>query len=99
MATHYEYNIPAPGVSYFTPLQDPPAGTAVVPQPNGKPIPKLFQPLTIRGVTFQNRIFVAYFLSLLFQRVSNQVGIALGISHVPIFRKEWHCHPMAPGTP
>lgn len=59
MATNYEYNTPAPGVSYFTPLQDPPAGTAVVPQPDGKPIPKLFQPLTIRGVTFQNRIFVS----------------------------------------
>jgi len=51
-------NVPAPGISYFTPEQKPPAGTAVVPQPDGKPIPKLFQPLKIRGVEFQNRIFV-----------------------------------------
>jgi hypothetical protein len=40
------------------PEQKPPAGAAVVPQPDGKPIPKLFQPLKIRGVEFQNRIFV-----------------------------------------
>ncbi|KAH6906834.1 NADH:flavin oxidoreductase/NADH oxidase [Coprinopsis sp. MPI-PUGE-AT-0042] len=29
------------------------------PQPNGKPIPNLFKPLTIRGVTFQNRIWLS----------------------------------------
>lgn len=51
-------NSPAPGISYYTPEQVPAAGTAIVPQPNGKPVPKLFQPLTIRGLTFQNRIFV-----------------------------------------
>ncbi|KAG7448555.1 FMN-linked oxidoreductase [Guyanagaster necrorhizus] len=51
-------NIPASGVSFFTPAQIPPAGTAV-PQPDGKPIPTLFQPLTIREVTFQNRIFLS----------------------------------------
>ncbi|KIM46736.1 hypothetical protein M413DRAFT_16424 [Hebeloma cylindrosporum] len=50
---------PAPGIPYFTPQQKPPSGTAVVPQPDGKPIPKLFQPLKIRGVEFQNRIFLA----------------------------------------
>ena len=49
---------PAPGIPYFTPAQIPPSGSAVVPQPDGKPIPKLFQPLTVRGVTFQNRIWV-----------------------------------------
>ena len=38
--------------------KQPASGTAVVPQPDGKPIPKLFQPLKIRGVEFQNRIFV-----------------------------------------
>ncbi|KIY67527.1 FMN-linked oxidoreductase [Cylindrobasidium torrendii FP15055 ss-10] len=48
---------PAPNVSFFTPLQDPPAGAAVVPQTDDKPIPTLFQPLTIRGTTFQNRLF------------------------------------------
>ncbi|PBK89711.1 FMN-linked oxidoreductase [Armillaria gallica] len=51
--------IAAPGVSFFTPAQDPPAGTAVVPQSDGKNIPSLFQPITIRGVTFQNRIFLS----------------------------------------
>lgn len=52
------YLKPAEGVPFFAPAQDPPAGTAVDPQPNGAAIPKLFTPLTIRGVTFQNRIFV-----------------------------------------
>ena len=56
-----EVNAPAPGISYFTPEQNPPAGAAVDPQPDGKPIPKLFQPLKIRGVHFQNRIFVRAF--------------------------------------
>ncbi|KXN87319.1 Putative NADPH dehydrogenase C23G7.10c [Leucoagaricus sp. SymC.cos] len=59
MARARTYNDPAPGISYFTPLQDPVAGTALNPQPSGKPIPKLFQPLKIRGVEFQNRIFVS----------------------------------------
>ena len=53
------YSVAAPVTSYFTPLQDPPAGIAFDPQPNGKPIPKLFQPLTIRGLTLHNRIFVS----------------------------------------
>ncbi|PPQ92802.1 hypothetical protein CVT25_004060 [Psilocybe cyanescens] len=52
-------NAPAPGALYFTPYQNPAAGTAVVPQASGKPIPKLFQPLKIRGLVFQNRIFVS----------------------------------------
>ncbi|OQE38025.1 hypothetical protein PENCOP_c009G00174 [Penicillium coprophilum] len=50
---------PAEGISYFTPAQTPPAGTARNPQTSGKPIPKLFKPLTIRGVTFQNRLGLA----------------------------------------
>ncbi|KAL9113555.1 MAG: hypothetical protein Q9227_002293 [Pyrenula ochraceoflavens] len=49
-------NRAAPGISYFTPLQDPPSGTAADPQSDGSHPPKLFKPLTIRGVTFQNRI-------------------------------------------
>ncbi|EAQ83684.1 hypothetical protein CHGG_10088 [Chaetomium globosum CBS 148.51] len=49
----------APGLSYFTPAQNPPAGTAANPQSNGKPVPKLFQPFTIRGVNFHNRLGVA----------------------------------------
>ncbi|KAF3769556.1 FMN-linked oxidoreductase [Cryphonectria parasitica EP155] len=52
--------IPAEGVPFFTPAQEPVSGTAVNPQPDGTtPIPKLFTPLQIRGVTFQNRIFLA----------------------------------------
>ena len=52
------YNVAAEGIPYFTPAQIPPAGTALDPQPDGKPIPKVFQPLRIRGVEFQNRIWV-----------------------------------------
>ncbi|CAJ2505912.1 Uu.00g000420.m01.CDS01 [Anthostomella pinea] len=52
-------NKAASGVPFFTPAQDPPAGTAVTPQPDGKPVPKLFTPLKIRGVTLQNRIMVS----------------------------------------
>lgn len=52
-------NEPAAGIPYFTPAQIPPSGTAVDPQPDGKPIPKLFQPLRVRGVTFQNRIWLS----------------------------------------
>ena len=51
-------NVPANGVSYFTPSQDPIAGSVTSPPPNDSALPKLFTPLTIRGVTFQNRIFV-----------------------------------------
>ncbi|RHZ58009.1 NADH:flavin oxidoreductase/NADH oxidase [Aspergillus thermomutatus] len=50
---------PAEGIPYFTPAQNPPAGTAANPQTDGKKIPKLFTPLTIRGVTFQNRLGLA----------------------------------------
>ncbi|OGM40495.1 NADH-dependent flavin oxidoreductase [Aspergillus bombycis] len=50
---------PAEGISYFTPAQAPPAGTARNPQTSGRPIPKLFQPLTVRGLTFQNRLGLA----------------------------------------
>ncbi|PGH35593.1 hypothetical protein GX50_01574 [[Emmonsia] crescens] len=50
---------PAPGVSYFTPFQNPPSGTAADPQSDGSRPPKLFRPLKVRGVTFQNRIGLA----------------------------------------
>ncbi|KAI0667237.1 FMN-linked oxidoreductase [Trametes maxima] len=49
---------PAPNVSYFTPEQNPPAGTAAPPK-NGKPLPTLYQPLQVRGVEFHNRLFVS----------------------------------------
>ena len=52
-------NEAAPGISYYTPAQIPASGTAKNPQSDGSAIPKLFQPLQIRGATFQNRIFVS----------------------------------------
>jgi hypothetical protein len=57
-------NVPNPaasGISYYTPAQAHAAGTAINPQPKGNSIPLLFQPLKIRGVEFQNRIFVSGF--------------------------------------
>ncbi|KAK4196467.1 putative NADPH dehydrogenase [Triangularia verruculosa] len=58
--THPDIHVEAaPGLSYFTPAQSPAAGTAQDPQTSGKPVPKLFRPLTIRGVTFQNRLGLA----------------------------------------
>jgi len=53
------YNEAAEGIRYYTPAQKPPSGTAVTPQPDNKPVPKLFTPLKIRGVEFQNRIMVS----------------------------------------
>jgi len=52
-------NEAAPGISYFTPKQTPPAGTASDPQPDGSHPPKLFQPLKLRGLTLQNRIMLS----------------------------------------
>ncbi|TEB34070.1 NADPH dehydrogenase [Coprinellus micaceus] len=52
-------NIAAKGIPYFTPAQDPPAGSAYATQPAGVPLPILFQPLKIRGVEFHNRIWVS----------------------------------------
>jgi len=53
------FNDPAPNVPYFTPAQFPASGTALNPQPDGKPVPKLFQPIKIRGLEFHNRIWLA----------------------------------------
>jgi len=55
----HNVNKAAPGISYFTPAQEPPAGSALDPQPDGKTIPKLFKPLKLRGLTLQNRIMVS----------------------------------------
>ncbi|KAH7928559.1 FMN-linked oxidoreductase [Leucogyrophana mollusca] len=49
----------AHAIPYFTPAQVTAAGTAFDPQPDGKPIPKLFQPIKIRGTTFHNRLFLS----------------------------------------
>jgi hypothetical protein len=56
--SNFVVNKPAPGLSYFTPAQDPVSGAAIDPQPDGRAIPTLFRKLRIRGVEFQNRIWV-----------------------------------------
>lgn len=50
------------GLSFFTPKQRVPAGTAVLDPENGvseDSITPAFRPITIRGKNFQNRIWVA----------------------------------------
>jgi hypothetical protein len=66
MASDTPRNVPAPGITYFTPAQVPAAGTAIIPQSSGESIPKLFQPIKIRGVEFHNRIFVRVLPSFLY---------------------------------
>ena len=65
-------NEAAPGISYYTPKQKPPAGTASDPQPDGSHPPKLFQPLKLRGMTLQNRIMVRAPPSLLLLNTENE---------------------------
>ncbi|KAK8062378.1 hypothetical protein PG997_014475 [Apiospora hydei] len=52
-------NVAAEGISYFTPAQVPPSGTGVASKIEGQPLPKLFTPLKLRGVTFPNRVFLS----------------------------------------
>ncbi|KAF2494778.1 FMN-linked oxidoreductase [Lophium mytilinum] len=52
-------NRAAAGVSYFTPAQLPPAGTALHMKDEGEKIPKLFTPLKIRGLTLHNRVMLS----------------------------------------
>lgn len=52
-------NKPATGVPFFTPSQYPAAGTAIVPQPDGKPVPKLFTPIKIRDLELPNRLWLS----------------------------------------
>ncbi|PVH77430.1 NADH-dependent flavin oxidoreductase [Cadophora sp. DSE1049] len=59
LAQHGIPNKAAPDISYFTPAQDPAAGIASDPQPNNRPIPKLFQPLIIRSLVLPNRILLS----------------------------------------
>ncbi|KAK4549541.1 hypothetical protein LTR36_006538 [Oleoguttula mirabilis] len=54
----HNVNRAAPGISYFTPKQQPPAGTALIVE-GQKSVPKLFKPLKLRGVTLQNRIMLS----------------------------------------
>ena len=46
-------NPAAKGISYYSPAQEPPAGTQI------EGSVKLFTPITIRGMTFPNRLFLA----------------------------------------
>lgn len=53
---------PAPDVPFFTPQQSTPVGAAILDHENGvteDTISPIFKPLTVRGVTFVNRIFVS----------------------------------------
>lgn len=61
---HHNENVAAKGISYYTPAQTPPSGTASDPQPDGSHPPKLFRPLTLRGLKIQNRIMVMRGLAL-----------------------------------
>ncbi|TCD61076.1 hypothetical protein EIP91_009060 [Steccherinum ochraceum] len=49
----------AKNVDYFVPAQEPAAGTALTKQSSGEDVPLLFKPLTIRGVTFPNRVWLS----------------------------------------
>ncbi|KAL8355762.1 hypothetical protein RB601_001184 [Gaeumannomyces tritici] len=50
---------PAPGVPYYTPAQEPPAGTALSAPEGGGSVPTLFTPLRIRGLELSNRFAVS----------------------------------------
>ncbi|KAI0347763.1 FMN-linked oxidoreductase [Trametopsis cervina] len=54
-------NTPVPGADQYYPLNDPPIGTPLSKSlyPQNAKIPLLFQPLTLRGVTFKNRIWAS----------------------------------------
>ncbi|CAD6593248.1 MAG: hypothetical protein ASARMPREDX12_006956 [Alectoria sarmentosa] len=52
-------NAPAKHIHYYTPRQRIPAGSAIVPQVGGASIPKVFQPLKLRGLILQNRIMMS----------------------------------------
>lgn len=51
---------PAQGVSYYTPAQEPPVGTALdLDSDNQHKVPTLFRSLTIRSITLTNRFVVS----------------------------------------
>ena len=54
VATDHDFQI-----SYYTPEQKPVAGTALSMKDGSDKIPKLFQPLKLRGLTLQNRVAVS----------------------------------------
>ena len=61
-------NVATPNIPWFNPLQNPPAGTVLKgdepnndlpPKNRPQKIPQLFQPITLRGLTFHNRLWVS----------------------------------------
>ncbi|KUJ13000.1 FMN-linked oxidoreductase [Mollisia scopiformis] len=50
---------PARKVPYYTPRQAIPSGTAIIHPNINTTLPKLFQPITLRGLTLQNRIWAS----------------------------------------
>jgi hypothetical protein len=58
MAPPPELNVGVPDLEYFTPQHIISPGTPAAPEAT-KSVPKLFQPLTIRGTTLRNRVLVA----------------------------------------
>lgn len=48
-----------PQTPYYTPFQQPPSGTLIPTSNSTTSVPKLFQPLSLRGLTLQNRIIVS----------------------------------------
>lgn len=50
---------PAPGVPFYTPAQEPPAGTPLELENDPNSVPTVFKPLKIRGVELRNRFVVS----------------------------------------
>lgn len=69
-------NPAAEGISYYTPKQHPVAGTALSANP-----PKVFTPIKIRDLTFQNRIFVRAFLV---KQTELSANIIIAFSTLPV---------------
>lgn len=74
-------NKAAPGIPFFTPLQNPPSGTALV---QDESTPLLFRPLTIRGCTFPNRVSAATRGSLQAKNPPQTDGTALQVLVAPM---------------
>ena len=86
-------NKAAKGITYYTPAQDPPAGTASDPQPDGSHPPKLFQPLKLRGLTLQNRIMVGPSAPA---HSKSPLTRSIALPIVPILGRERPSHRLAP---
>ena len=76
-------NEAAKGISYYTPAQHPPAGTASDPQPDGSHPPKLFQSLKLRGLTLQNRIMVRLLRPRALRATANEISRSPHCANTP----------------